>query len=191
MSTQTIALPALNQAHAEALAGLLRDYIGHQRQQHALVIEHRAAISQADTRAIAQCTQRHRQSADVLVQLESRRLSLIRTIVQGTLTVRQSAELTRPGHGSSALTFTALVQKCPPSSRPELLTLIDTLRELTQTVAREQAILRSATLSLLAHMQGLMERVTRSIAPGGAYRRPGSTGVGASSSFSAAVDLAC
>lgn len=171
-------VPTLHQAHAAELARLIRAMHEQQTEQLALVREHRAAIAKADNGAMARCTQGQKLCAQKLAEIEARRLNLVRVIVQGSAPVRLAAALTAPGGAAAKLTLSQLVEKCPESARMELRKSADALRALAATVASEQSVLSSAARSLLSHMNGLMERLSRAVSHTGTYRRPGTAVMG-------------
>lgn len=171
-------VPTLQQAHAAELARLIKAMHEQQSEQLTLVREHRAAIAKADNKAIAACTQGQKLCAQKLAEIESRRLNLVRVIVQGSAPVRLAATLTAPGGAAVKLTLSQLVEKCPEPARTELRRQAEALRELAKTVAQEQSVLSSAARSLLSHMNGLMERLSRAVSHTGTYRRPGTAVMG-------------
>ncbi len=178
LSAASWSVPTLQQAHAAELARLIKAMHEQQTEQLALVREHRAAIAKADNKAMARCTQGQKLCAQKLAEIEARRLNLVRVIVQGSAPVRMAAALTGPGGAAVKLTLSQLVEKCPEPARTELRKSADALRALAATVASEQSVLSSAARSLLSHMNGLMERLSRAVSHTGTYRRPGTAVMG-------------
>lgn len=171
-----VAIPALNGAHAEALSALMEEYLGQAAMQLDLVRRHREAVSRADGPGMERCTQEQKACAQRLALLEQRRMSLVRVVIQQGMTVRQAAGLTLAGSTLNP-TFSELVAKCPEALRAGLMKRAADVKRAFETVAAEQAVLRQASQTLLSHMQGLMERVSRSLSHTGNYRRPGTAGV--------------
>ena len=64
--------------------------------------------------------------------------------------------------------------KCTPGDvRGKLAAAAATLRALVTRVSQEAASLRSATMTLMAHMEGLMRQVARSLSHAGTYGQRG------------------
>ncbi len=164
-------LPALNAAHASAIAQLLTEYIAQQRAQLQATLAHRQALSTGDTAAIARCTGLQRQSAQALLDLDAKRAALIRTIVHGNIPLRAALAIT--DRAAPPITIRQLIARCPANTQTQLTTLATELRTLALESAREQSTLRAAAQSLVGHMHGLMERVGRALSHTGNYRRPG------------------
>ena len=129
--------------------------------------EQRQAVSTADAAQIAACTQRQAEIGGHITQLEHRRREVVVEMIQcHPMLVRQG---TQP----------SLASLCPvlpePSSR-RANDLAQTLRELLRTIKKEAGALRLATLTVVAHMDGLMSQIGRRLSHDGTYDRAGSMG---------------
>lgn len=156
----------LSEAQLAELTGLLDDLTAHHTEMLALLAEHRAAIASADTAALDRCIGRQQHAALRLSELESRRARLVRSVWQG-----------EPGRRAAgpvpAITLSFLASRAAEPARGSLLRAAVRLKELMATVAEKQRAVRSASESLLGHMQGLIAQVARTLSPTGIYARPG------------------
>ena len=72
-----------------------------------------------------------------------------------------------------AITLSFLASRTAEPARGALLQAARQLKELMARVAEKQRAVRTASESLLGHMQGLIAQVARSLSPTGTYARPG------------------
>lgn len=172
--------PALNAAAAAELANRLAALIDdmmvvHQR----LLIEthaHREAIRRADGNAIEHSTSRQTELLQRLGDLEGKRRELV-----GMHPI--------PGRHQHTVTLTDLIGLAPADQRERLLQAADDLRNVMRAVNHEQQTIAAATKSLLAHMEGLMRQVGRSLSHAQTYGRKGIVEPGPA--VVSALDLAC
>ncbi len=125
-------------------------------QMLAIAIEHRAAISRADTTGVQSCVGRQAVLSARVNELESQRRTL-------------TAALAPARPGSPSPTITLVAQKLPEPSRGRVLGAAAKLRDVLLRLQRENRILRSATQSLVAHMDGLIQQVARALSQARLY----------------------
>lgn len=158
------------------LRALLEDMLmAHQR----LLIEtqaHREAIRRADGVAIELSTGRQADMLQRLGELDGRRREL-------------TALNPIAGKAAQSVTITDLIGIAPHAQREELLKLAGELRGVMQSVNQEQRTIAAATKSLLAHMEGLMRQVGRTLSHAQTYGRRGVVEPGPA--VMSALDLAC
>lgn len=143
-------LADLLQAH-EALQGNLR--------------EQRTAVSGADAAGLAACTQRQQAIVARIAELEQQRRELVVRVM------RESPGLARGAGGQP--TLESICSTLPEPDRTRARELAHRLRELIGAVRQEASTLRSATATLVAHMDGLMAQVGRRLSHAGTYSGPG------------------
>ena len=71
--------------------------------------------------------------------------------------------------GLPAPTLRQIALSLPEPQRTRLSGQAERLREMMERVQRESGTVRAATRSLLAHMEGLMRQVARSLSHAGTY----------------------
>lgn len=130
-------------AQIEALLSALIDA---HRQMLALTVEHRAAIARADGQGVERCTQQQAALASKIASLDEQRARLVAALA---------------GPSPATPTITAVAQKLPEPVRGRIVALAAALRELLVKLQREVAVVRAATQSLVAHMDGLTQQVAR------------------------------
>lgn len=145
-------------AHLPQLEKLLRDIESNYSEMRLLLIEHREAISQADTRRIAACVQAEQNLAVRLSEIESRRAGLMRAIT---------------GQKHAKLTLTAVAERAPEPHKSALLNIAERLRSLMSEIVQKQEAIRLASLSLMSHMQGIVRQVAQHLSATGTYSRVG------------------
>jgi hypothetical protein len=146
-------VPAAERPDPEALAGFestLESLIQTHEQMLAIARDHRAAIGRADGGAVQACIGQQAVLAARAVDLDSTRKRL-------------SAALSQGREAAGATTISAVAARLPEPSRTRILGLAGRLRELLTALQRENRIIRSATESLLSHMDGLMQQVARTL----------------------------
>ncbi len=131
----------------------------------ALATEHRAALARADRDAIEACNERQRQAAMRLAELDAHRASVVRSAAVALKNVNVG---TSTGAEPSVREIAAA---CPEPRRSRLLELGRQAREAAQRGTSAQAALKSAAGTLVAHMNGLIAHVARSLSPTGTYTR--------------------
>ncbi len=130
---------------------LLERYIALHENLLELTRQHREALSKVDAHAVAAClAQQH----GLMVQV--RELDQARTRLARTLNVKIAASNKPP-------TIADLAQHLPEPSRARALSLAARLRELLTIIQKQSHVVQAATRTLLAHMDGLMQQVVRSV----------------------------
>lgn len=157
------AAPAPGPALAVELESILRELAVHQNDLLILATEHRAAIARADTSAIASCVERQAAILERSRATEQRRRTLIETWAPR----------------ERGITLTDLACRVEEPARTRLLALGGQVRSLVERLARENRIVRAATESLMAHMDGLVRQVARRLSQSGTYSRRGGIDTGA------------
>ncbi|HYE63044.1 MAG TPA: flagellar export chaperone FlgN [Phycisphaerales bacterium] len=126
---------------------------------------HREAIRNADAAAIGLATAAQSRSVEILAKLEQERRELV------------AAACTRfvplAGKRATAITLTDLCACVPAGEQKRLKTRSNDLRTLIERVNEETNTIRAATVSLVAHMEGLMRQVGRQLSHAGTYTRRG------------------
>ncbi len=165
---RTIAAPA------NAVESLVTELLEAYGELLSLAAEHRAAISRADGRALDECSRREADLADRLINLESRRRQLA-----------SSAPVPlRPPHSPypaaappsplpSPVTLSTIASSLPEPQRTRVLEKTGRLRDLVSRVRSEYAVIRAATQSVVAHIDGIVQQVGRRLSDTGTYGRAG------------------
>lgn len=130
----------------------------------------REAMRRADPLAVQHATASQSRNTSRLSELERERVNLVREAEDAGLITR----------GSSPITLRSLAAVCPPSIRAALTKEAQSLRTLMEEVARETTSTRAATLTLLAHVEGVMRQVAGRLSHSGTYSRRGVVEAGAS-----------
>lgn len=165
---------------AEALGGLLRDFTDVYERLAASVAGHREAIRRADATAIASATSEQQRLTREAAACDQRRRELV------ARSVRAFAVLA--GTPVDKVTLSDLAKCTPESVRAKLTAAAASLRTLVTRVSQEAASLRTATMTLMAHMEGMVRQVGKTLSHAGTYSRRGV--VEAGSVVVGAVDLA-
>jgi hypothetical protein len=153
------------------LESLLRELASVQTALLALSAEHRAAISRADADTIQSSVTRQAQLLDRARAAETRRKALV--------------EVWAPRE--RRVTLTDLAARVEEPARARLLALGAQVRAMVERLARENRVVRIATESLMAHMDGLVRQVARRLSQSGTYSRRGGFDPGAP--IPAGIDL--
>ncbi len=136
---------------AGAVESLLTDLLAAYGELASLAAEHRAAISRADGDAVEACARREAGLAARLADIEQRRRALA------------SAP---PGE---RVTISSVVERLPQPARARAAELVSRLRETVKGVQRDYATIRAATQSIVAHIDGLVQQVSRRLSGTGTY----------------------
>lgn len=137
------------------LPGLLDRMIAAHEGWLSALTDHKAAIGQANTKAIAGAVDRERGFAELVQTLENERCGLL-----GIPAAVKTAQ---------GPTITELARTRPPAERDALLERATRLRALIERVRREQSIVREASASVLGHMRGLMAHLASRLSHAGTY----------------------
>ncbi len=133
------------------LETLLERYI----QLHELVLEltreHRVALSRADGTAIAACLARQHELRAHVRELDQER---------GRLSLRMGPSPTLAGQQP---TLSDLARRLPEPARHRALARAAHLRDLLTSIQRQTGIVQNATRALLAHVDGVMQQVVRTL----------------------------
>ena len=158
--------PSRYQQLEQILAGL--------RQCHAELLElageQRAAIRAADGAALGRTVARQAETLERLAELEQGRQAITSELSDG---------LPRRPSGAGPITVRDLAALAPEPWRTRLLEEAGALKTIVELLRDEHRTLRGATLSLLAHMEGLMRQVGRRLSHSGTYGRRGVVEAGA------------
>lgn len=130
---------------AAQLEDLLGALTATHEQMLAVALDHRRAISRADAAAVQACVGRQAELAAQVKDLDARR----RTVAQAL--------------GPGQTSVSALAQTLADPHRSRLLAAAAKLRDVLLKLQRENAVLRTATQSLMAHMDGLIQQVARAL----------------------------
>lgn len=147
------------------LRELLEQFILRYDELETIIKLHREAIRRADTAAMQAAIDQHARIMRELGTLEMRRCELVALAVSSfpVLAIKRQ----------SPVTLTDLVGVCVDVDRLELHAMAKELKaRVTRTRELTQS-LRSATGTLLAHMEGLMRQVGRQLSHAGTYSRRG------------------
>lgn len=150
-----LALAGLRQSHAELLE---------------LAGEQREAIRAADGAALGRTVARQAEALERLAEFEQ---------VRQAITSELSDGLPRRPAGAGPITVRELAGLAPEPWRTRLLEEAGALKTIVERLRDEHRTLRGATLSLLAHMEGLMRQVGRRLSHSGTYGRRGVVEAGA------------
>lgn len=168
-----------NVAPARPLCEELRDLLVALLARHEAMLRHtklhHEAIRQADVRRCEQIVRDEQATLAAIADLELKRQSLV---------ARAMREIVPTPKNLSRLSDIAL--HCPDATRPELLELSARLRRTLENLQQEQNLLRVVSRVLMAHMEGLMRQVARSLSHAGTY---GQRGVVAGSQIVTSLDM--
>lgn len=164
----------LTQAQCDTLEAILADLERHARESALLADEHRNAISTADAQALARCVAAQQESASQLASIEARRNALLRSI-----------GLRLP----TTVTFTQLAALAPQPRAKALSAAIVRVKALLADAAQRRESVRLASLSLMAHMQGLIRQITRHLSDTKTYAPPHRLAHAGAGSTTASVDM--
>lgn len=146
----------LTHSQCDALESLLLDMERHAAAAARLADEHRAAIASADAANLARCVAAQQHAASELSTLESRRAAFLKSM----------------GLRQSAVTLTQLAALAPAPRAAALTAAAARVRTLLADAARRRESVRLASLSLMAHMQGLLRQITRYLSDTKTYAPP-------------------
>jgi hypothetical protein len=147
------------------LHDLLEQFILRYDELEAVVTLHREAIRRADTAAMQAAIEQHARIMRELGGLEVRRCELVAMAVSSFPVLAAKRQ--------SPVTLTDLVGVCTDRDRLELQGLAKELKTRVMRTRELTQSLRSATTTLLAHMEGLMRQVGRHLSHAGTYSKRG------------------
>ncbi len=140
---------------------------------------HREAIRSADAYAVEDAVQRESIIFRELQKLDHQRRELV-VLAHASFPMLRRTPADRT-------TLTQLAAHAPDTRRGVLTTKATELRDLVRGVQDRNASIRNAASALLAHMEGVMRQVARTLSHTGTYSRRGV--VEAGGSVVSAVDL--
>lgn len=153
-------------AHVEDPSHALRSLLGSLLSQHeilgGLLDEQRDAVRRADPDSLGSIAERHARTLARIADLESARAELVRKWPLPAAHI--------PG---KPITLRDLARALPEPGRTECLALSARLRDVLDATRTAAGVLRTASSSLLAHMEGLMRQVSRRLSHAGTYGRTG------------------
>jgi len=132
---------------AARFESLLASLIDTHEQMVAIALDHRRAISRADPAGVQSCIGQQAVLAAQVAALETKRRALTATLAPGLISP----------------TISSVAQSLPEPARSRILATAARLRDVLLRLQRENSILRTATQSLLAHMDGLIQQVARAL----------------------------
>ena len=141
---------------AAALESVLTDLGAAHEELLSLVREHRKAISTGDAAMLQDCLMRQGMLGTRVAELEKSRRAIASSLTKKT-----------------SSTIAELAALLPAEARPGIETAAARLRSVIATVQRENGIVRAATHTLIAHIDGLMQQVARALSHAGTYGRQG------------------
>jgi hypothetical protein len=150
---------------AASLDALFTGFEGAYSSVDACVRAHRDALRAADTKAIDGALQRQTTALRELAACDQRRREVIAAVCT------RLPELA--GKKPDAITLTDLARACPTDQRPRMESRASALRTLAMSVREQTTSTRAATQTLLAHMEGMMRQVGRTLSHAGTYGRGG------------------
>jgi hypothetical protein len=166
---------ALLDPAVEELERLLRGLLAEHGELLTLAAEHRAAISKADSSALAACVRRQNEVVQRVADLERRRMALMGQLLER---LRPAGAARGPGSASQSVvpdrpTITSIARALPEPVRARLIAVAERLRELLERLHREHLVLKEAATALAGHMEGVMRQVGRAFSHAGTYGRRG------------------
>lgn len=157
--------PDSSTAFGDDLASLLEGFEDQHRALLAQVQAHRDAIRKADGAGVEQAAMAQTRTVGALGGLEQRRRELV------ALACRRFAPLT--SRRSVEVTLTDLARCLDEPRRSTLIRRAQDLKTLIATVHEQTSTVKATTVSLLAHMEGLMRQVGRQLSHSGTYSSRG------------------
>jgi len=145
--------------------------------------EHRAALSSVDADRMDAALGRVQACLQRIAELEHQRSSIVREAVQGDRVLRA-----RDRAGEPPPRLTELAQTLKGEQRDRLVGAAVRLREIAQSARREVASVRSASVSLLRHMEGLVQEIASRVSGAQTYAPPG-RGASAPTPQACGIDL--
>jgi hypothetical protein len=141
---------------AADFAGVLVSLTAAHEELLELVREHRRAISTSDAAAIQECLSRQGMLAVRVTELERSRQRLSAALI-----------------GRPKASIAELTANLPAESRTPITTAAERLGAVLTIIQRENGVVRAATQTLIAHIDGLMQQVARALSHAGTYGRQG------------------
>lgn len=159
--------PALNADEGQREIGqefetVLSDLLTEHRAMIDLAQAHRDAISRADARAIKGILDQQAASLDRVHSLERRRQQLVLVLAPE----------------EPRMPMARIAERLAQPWRERTVALAKQLREMVLRVQKEQRVVRTASESLLSHMDGLMQQLAQKLSHAGTYTDRGRADVG-------------
>lgn len=121
-----------------------------------LVLEHRRAICRGDAAAIQECLSRQGILGMRIADVERARRKAVTDIC-----------------GRPDATISDISARLPEPDRAPICTAAARLKAILTLIQRENNVVRTATNTLIAHIDGLMQQVARALSHAGTYGRKG------------------
>ncbi|MCK6476243.1 MAG: flagellar protein FlgN [Phycisphaerales bacterium] len=150
--------------HASALESLLNDLLVAHESLVQVCVDQREAVRTADPASVRLCSDRHAELLDRIAALDSTRCELVNAMTRS---------LPRSALPAGPVTLTHLAGMTPEPHRTRLVELAGRVRSAIERAADQQRTLKSATASLVAHMEGLVRQVAQRLSHAGTYGRRG------------------
>lgn len=173
---------------AGELESLLGALVSEHESWRGLLDTHRDAIKRADGEAVQQAVMRQSLVLQSIADLEEKRRRLVDRAIasdgilgKGSANPKPAPSTIEVGTSSASsplarvgpVTLSQIAESLPEPSRTRLLELAGRLRFLLTDIETQNRTLRTATNSLIAHMEGLMRQVARRLSHSGTYGRKG------------------
>lgn len=152
-------------ALAQRLGALLTALSDTHESMEQAFAQQRDAMRKADPNAFEQAAHAHRTCLEALMALDQQRRTLVADAVSLLPPLGRKP--------ATQLTLTEIAATLPVNDRARLVEQAKVCRQTIERVHTQQRTLRGATLSLLAHMEGVMRQVARSLSHAGTYTRKG------------------
>lgn len=150
---------------ARELSGVIRAL----SERYAMLLDqavlHREALRRADGEGVEVAARAQGVVLAEIADIETRRAALVNAAAE--------SPGIRPRLAPGLVTLRSLAAALPEPERGRLLREAEELRALVQRAQEETRTIKAATLSLVAHMEGLMRQVARHISHAGTYCRRG------------------
>lgn len=145
--------PKIDDSLFEELARLLREMLAGYRDLITAMERQREALRRADAEQVGEATTAQQAALTRIADLEASRRTLVARVEASPLGVRLQRKPGKP------VTLTEIALCAPASRREELTALAEELRRRAEAAQSLSGLLRAATASLIAHMEGLARSV--------------------------------
>jgi hypothetical protein len=149
----------------EELDALLDELRAANERLHASSARQREAVRAANTRALDACAREQEDVARRLGALDARRRDLVARACSSLPTLAPRER--------SRVTLSDLAACAPETRRGVLIRKATALRDFLHSVQHDIAGVRAATLSLMAHVEGIVRQVGRELSHAGTYTARG------------------
>jgi hypothetical protein len=150
---------------AGEVESLLDELLAQHEAWRGLQADQRNALRRADGDGVEDVVGRQSAVLQRIADLEERRRAVVKAACASGAVAR--ADATGP------VTLTQIAEALPEPGRGRLLDLAGRLKALLADIDSQNRMLKSATHTLVTHMEGLMRQVARTISHSGTYGRRG------------------